>query len=71
MKVALIYNLRPVHTTTPAWPDDLYAEWDEPETIAAVQAALATAHEVVLIENNNEVEAGLRVSAPDIVFNMA
>src|SRR5580765_4638062 len=71
MKVALIYNLRPVHTTTPAWPDDLYAEWDEPETIAAVQAALATAHEVVLIEHNSEVEAGLRVSAPDIVFNMA
>ena len=71
MKVALIYNLRPAHATTPTWPDDLYAEWDEPETIAAVQAALATAHEVVLIENNNEVEAGLRVSAPDIVFNMA
>ena len=48
-----------------------YAEWDEPDTIAAVQAALATAHEVVLIENNSTVEAGLRASAPDIVFNMA
>ena len=71
MKVALIYNLRPARATTPAWPDDLYAEWDEPETIAAVRAALATAHEVVLIENNSEVEAGLRASAPDIVFNMA
>ena len=55
----------------PAGPADLYAEWDEPETIAAVQAALATAHEVVLIENNNAVEAALRASAPDIVFNMA
>jgi D-alanine-D-alanine ligase len=71
MKIALIYNLRPAQATTPAWPDDLYAEWDEPETIAAVRAALATAHEVVLIENNSEVEAGLRASAPDIVFNMA
>jgi D-alanine-D-alanine ligase len=71
MKIALIYNLRPAHGTTPAWPDDLYAEWDEPETIAAVRAALATVHEVVLIENNSEVEAGLRASAPDIVFNMA
>jgi D-alanine-D-alanine ligase len=71
MKVALIYNLRPAQATAPAWPDDLYAEWDEPETIAAVRAALATAHEVVLIENNSEVEAGLRASTPDIVFNMA
>jgi len=69
MKVALAYNLRPAHA--PAWPADLYAEWDEPETIAAVQAALATAHEVVLIENNSAVEAALRASAPDIVFNMA
>src|SRR5262244_441134 len=71
MKIALIYNLRPAQVTTPAWPDDLYTEWDEPETIAAVQAALATAHEVILIENNSEVEAGLRASTPDIVFNMA
>jgi D-alanine-D-alanine ligase len=71
MKIALIYNLRPAQATTPAWPDDLYAEWDEPETIAAVRAALATAHEVILIENNSEVEAALRASAPDIVFNMA
>src|SRR2546428_520732 len=50
MKIALIYNLRPAQATMPAWPDDLYAEWDEPETIAAVRAALATAHEVLLIE---------------------
>src|SRR5918912_3101117 len=71
MKVALIYNLRPAQAPMPAWPDDLYAEWDEPETIAAVRAALATAHDVALIENNSEVEAGLRASAPDIVFNMA
>jgi D-alanine-D-alanine ligase len=71
MKVALVYNLRPAQATTAAWPDDLYAEWDEPETIAAVRAALATEHEVVLIENNSEVEAGLGASAPDIVFNMA
>jgi len=71
MKVALTYNLRPVTATGSALPDDTYAEWDEPETIAAVRTALATAHEVVLIENNSEVEAGLRASAPDMVFNMA
>ena len=71
MKIALIYNLRPAHAARRAVPDDLYAEWDEPDTIAAVQAALATAHEVVLIEDNSAVEAGLRAGAPDIVFNLA
>src|SRR2546425_13041108 len=71
MKVALIYNLRPAHATTHAVPDDMYAEWDEPDTIAAVQAALATTHQVVLIEDNSEVEARLRAGAPDIVFNLA
>lgn len=71
MKVALIYNLRPAHAARHAVPDDTYAEWDEPDTIAAVQAALATTHEVVLIEDNSAVEAGLRASAPDIVFNIA
>jgi len=71
MKIALIYNLRPAHAATPSLPDDIYTEWDEPETISAVRAALATAHEVVLIEDNNEAEARLVGSAPDIVFNIA
>jgi len=71
MKVALTYNLRPVTATGLALQDDTYAEWDEPDTIAAVQAALAMAHEVVLIEDNGELTARLRASAPDIVFNLA
>ena len=71
MKVALVYNLRPVTAAGSALPDDTYAEWDEPETIAAVQAALAAVHEVVLIEDNGEMAARLRASAPDIVFNLA
>jgi D-alanine-D-alanine ligase len=71
LKVAVVYNLRPAQASPPTWPADLYAEWDEPGTIAAVQAALAMAHEVVLIENTSTVEAALCASAPDIVFNMA
>src|SRR5215468_4788576 len=71
MKVALTYNLRPMSATGSALADDTYIEWDEPATIAAVQAALAAAHEVVLIEDNDELAARLRASAPDIVFNMA
>jgi len=71
MKVALTYSLRPVTAARSALPDDTYAEWDEPETITAVQAALATAHEVVLIEDNSELVTRLRAGAPDIVFNLA
>jgi D-alanine-D-alanine ligase len=71
MKVALTYNLRPVTATGSALPDDTYAEWDEPDTIAAVQAALAAVHEVVLLEDNSGLAARLRAAAPDIVFNLA
>jgi len=71
MKIALTYNLRPAHAVTRVPADDMYAEWDEPGTIAAIQAALATDHEVVLIEDNSTVEGCLRASAPDIVFNIA
>ena len=71
MKVALTYNLRPVTAAGSALPDDTYAEWDESETIAAVQAALAATHKVVLIEDNGKLVARLRASAPDIVFNLA
>ena len=71
MKVALTYNLRPVTAAGSALPDDTYVEWDEPDTIAAVQAALAAAHQVALIEDNSALEARLRACAPDIVFNLA
>ncbi len=71
MKIAVIYNLRPAHAATCVLPDDPYVEWDAPSTIAAIQAALATDHEVVLIEDNSTVEACLCASVPDIVFNIA
>lgn len=71
MRVALTYNLRPTEPPSPSLPEDLYAEWDEPATIAAVHDALASQHEVLLIENTATVEDRLRDSAPDIVFNLA
>jgi D-alanine-D-alanine ligase len=71
MKVALVYNLRPPQAAWSTALDDTYAEWDEPETIDAVQAALAVTHNVVRIEANCTVATRLRALAPDIVFNMA
>lgn len=70
MKIALVYNLRPPQAHLDS-ADDTYAEWDEPATILAVQAALATRHEVVLVEADATAAARVRALAPDLVFNLA
>lgn len=50
---------------------DLYAEWDEPETIDAVAAALATVGEVIRLEATESFPAALLAARPDFVFNIA
>lgn len=51
--------------------DDIYAEWDSPETIAAVERALSGLGEVIRLEANADFPQRLRDARPDIVFNMA
>jgi len=69
MKVGFCYNLKkPADESTPA---DLYAEWDDEETIGAVHSALARKHEVIPIEGDEEAFENFRKYRPDIVFNMA
>ena len=58
---------KPVATAT----DDIYAEWDSPETIAAVERALSGLGEVIRLEANADFPQQLRETRPDIVFNMA
>jgi D-alanine-D-alanine ligase len=53
---------------------DLYAEWDEPATIDAVAAALASASgvgEVIRLEADADFPERLRAARPDFVFNIA
>lgn len=51
---------------------DIYAEWDDVETISAVEHAISLAgHEVVRIEADENSFERLRNQKPDIVFNMA
>jgi D-alanine-D-alanine ligase len=52
-------------------PDDEFAEWDSPETIAAVEHALSALGEVIRLEANAEFPEQLRAVRPDIVFNIA
>jgi D-alanine-D-alanine ligase len=58
---------------TPSIPraDDAYAEWDSPDTVAAVERALGGLGEVVRLEATPEFPQRLREARPDIVFNMA
>jgi D-alanine-D-alanine ligase len=51
--------------------DDVYAEWDSPETIAAVEHALSGLGDVVRLEATPDFPQKLRDARPDIVFNMA
>jgi D-alanine-D-alanine ligase len=51
---------------------DVYAEWDDEETISAVENAISSAgHEVIRIEADENSFEKLRALRPEIVFNMA
>ena len=51
--------------------DDEYAEWDGPETIAAVERALGRYGTVLRLEATDDFPERLRRARPDIVFNIA
>ncbi|MGI8497767.1 MAG: D-alanine--D-alanine ligase family protein [Gemmatimonadaceae bacterium] len=51
--------------------EDEFAEWDDAETIAAVERALASCGEVIRLEADRDFPQRLRDAAPDIVFNIA
>jgi len=51
--------------------DDLLAEWDDIHTIKAVEAALASRHQVSLVEADLDAFENYRQLRPDLVFNIA
>jgi D-alanine-D-alanine ligase len=50
---------------------DLYAEWDDEVTVAAMEAALTKVGEVIRLEATEDFPLRLREGRPDIVFNVA
>lgn len=68
---SLLTPLRTAHHPSKLNLNDLYAEWDTPETIEAVRAALAESHDVVMIEADENAPELLRAERPEIVFNIA
>ena len=75
LRIGLAYNEKPsTEDEPPGSPrpiDDRFAEWDDPSTIAAVDAALAGAGDVIRLEADESFPARLRETRPDIVFNIA
>ena len=79
MRVALLANIKPVgmdlwNRNSDGGSDDTFAEWDTPETIEAVRAALASHPDVEceIVEALPEVAIPrLMVRKYDIVFNLA
>jgi hypothetical protein len=51
--------------------EDTFAEWDDEETIAAIEAALSHIGDVVRLEADTDFPLSLRDAQPDIVFNFA
>src|SRR3954469_15750385 len=83
-RIGFAYNEKPVESTRDSEPpssgmsgvssapaDDIYAEWDGPETIDAVESALSQLGKVIRLEADEDFPARLRASRPDIVFNIA
>jgi D-alanine-D-alanine ligase len=77
MNIALSHNLREesvcdAETEPPGSPaDDLYAEWDDIHTIKAVESALASRHQVTLVNADLNAFATFRELKPELVFNIA
>lgn len=86
LRIGLAYNQKPADdaeppstagalngspSAPPLVSPDLYAEWDEPATIAAVESALSACGTVIRLEANEDFPAALREARPDIVFNIA
>lgn len=79
MNVALVFNLREESVSDDEPPSlslcetscDIYAEWDDIDTISAVEAALSIRHQVTLINADLNAFEKLRALNPDLVFNIA
>jgi D-alanine-D-alanine ligase len=72
MRIAFLFNRKPAAASS---ADERYCEWDTPETVAAVAAALRSRHEVIELDCHpdhlSEIIARLGAEQPELCFNMA
>lgn len=72
MKIGITFDVKPKTPLPADAPDDLYEEFDSPDTIKAIAAALtAMGHTPVELGNGRELLQSLLASPPDLIFNFA
>lgn len=83
LRIGLAYNPMPAEGEEPSSEDPpseeppsrpshgRHAEWDDPGTVAAVEAALERAGEVIRLAADADFPQNLRQTRPDIVFNIS
>jgi D-alanine-D-alanine ligase len=81
LRIGLAFNKKPDDGDAAPGPElagldaralaDLYAEWDDEGTIAALEGALTKSGEVIRLEATADFPLRLREARPDIVFNVA
>ncbi len=71
MRIGLAYNQRPQPNGTDEPTTDRYLEWDDLDTIAAVEEALRVFGEVIRLEAIGDFPTRLAQAGVDLLFNMA
>lgn len=73
LRIGIAYSLKPSERAVEAdGPDDRYEEFDRPETIDALAAAIRDdGHDVRLLGDGREFLEGVLADPPDFVFNFA
>jgi D-alanine-D-alanine ligase len=72
MKIGIAFSLKEAAPPAPGLPDDWQEEFDSPETVAAIAAAIrAHGHQVVELGDGRPFVEKLLADPPDLVFNIA
>jgi D-alanine-D-alanine ligase len=72
MKIGITFDLKQSGPLPDGAPDDLYEEFDDPSTVAAIAAALRElGHDTVELGNGRAMIEKLLADPPDLVFNFA
>jgi D-alanine-D-alanine ligase len=72
MRIGIAYDLKDDGPPAPGLPDDWQEEFDSPDTVAAIAAAIrAHGHEVVELGDGRPFVEKLLSDPPDLVFNIA
>ncbi len=72
MRIGLTYDIKSEMAAVPGLPEDAFEEYDAPETVESLAAAIsAQGHRVVHLGGGRSFLANVLAAKPDLVFNIA